>query len=116
MIFSLYYNITVIIVSGQSAMESMGFGDFVEQDVQLLCKQLFPVVYFYKFSSFNHTRHPSCLTRGLLCCLSQVSLFTNDYNLSACWFYWYNLNLLIELSSTIYSLTVPDGKVQFCVL
>ena len=88
----------------------MDSGDFVE-DVQFLCKQLFPVVKYFQFPSFRNIDHPSCLTRGVLCDLSQVSLVTNDYNLSACWFYWYNLNLLIELSSTIYSLTVPDGKV-----
>ena len=78
----------------------MGSGDFVEQDVQLLCKQLFPVVKYFQFSSFSDIDHPSCLTRGVLCDLSQVSLVTNDYNLSACWFYWYNLNLLIELQFT----------------
>ena len=88
----------------------MGSGDLVK-DVAKFCQEIFATVDVFKFDSFNDIDHPSCLARGLLLGLSQVSLLANNYNLSACWFYWYNLNLLIELSSTIYSLTVPDGKV-----
>ena len=72
------YDITIIIVSGQDIMESLNSKDFVEQEIQFLCKKPFPVVKYFRFQNF-HINHSSDLTRVLICGTKPVSLVTKYY-------------------------------------
>ena len=80
----MYYNITVIVVSGQNVLESIKPEEFVGHDVQLLRKKFFPVAKYFQFNNFRDIADPSALTRCLICGLNPVSLVTNYYTSYIC--------------------------------